>query len=186
MAGFIVYCGPMFSGKTTRFLNYLDRCHYQGKTTAVFKPEIDARYAHKEIVTHSGTAVPCKTIVNGNDIIEHLIDAKSSIDVVAVDEAFMVDGIAESLIFLYKHGKDIVVSTLDLSSGCEPFEEISSMLPYATIVKKCNAVCTVCGSDAQYTYKKVEDGNIISIGGSDKYEPRCWKHHPLMNKVDYE
>ncbi len=185
MAEFIVYCGPMFSGKTTRFLNYLDRCQYQGKSTAVFKPKLDERYAQEEIVTHSGTAISCTTIVRGNDIVEYLIDSNPSIDVIAVDEAFMVPGVAESLVFLFKHGKDIVVSTLDLSSGCEPFDEISSMLPYATVVKKCNAVCTACGSDAQYTYKKIEDGNVISIGGSDKYEPRCWNHHPLMNEADY-
>ncbi len=56
------------------------------------------------------------------------------------------------------------------------------MLPWATHIEKCPAVCPVCGKDAYYTYKKNDDGVEIAIGGAELYEPRCFDHHPLMNQ----
>jgi thymidine kinase len=59
-------------------------------------------------------------------------------------------------------------------------EEIEKMLPWATKVEKLSAVCVVCNRDAYYTYKKQTGGNEIEVGGSELYEPRCCKCHPLI------
>ena len=72
----------------------------------------------------------------------------------------------------------ILISSLQLSSDLKPFEEIAKMLPWATKIEVCPAVCTICGADAYYTYKK--DGNFdgeIEVGGKELYEPRCSVHH---------
>ena len=58
-------------------------------------------------------------------------------------------------------------------------------LPYATRVEKCAAVCTVCGSDAPYTHRKVKGEQEIAVGGAEMYEPRCWRHHEISSRGEY-
>ena len=174
----------MFSAKTTGLLSTIDRLKYQGKKVVVFKPRLDDRYSLGDVSTHSGWKVPAVCIKNGADILEHLTEIDEDPHIVAVDEAFMIPGIAEVLIWLYRKGYSVVVSTLDLSATCKPFEEIEKMMPWATSIKKRSAVCVVCNSDAFYTYKKQIGGDEIEVGGSELYEPRCMKCHPIVSNPE--
>lgn len=179
---FVVLCGPMFGSKTTRLIAAADRYRYQKKRVVAFKPKMDTRYEISAIKSHSGATIPAIPVNHGNDILEHLADDSTDYDVVIVDEAFMIDEVAEVLIWLFKNGLNIVVSSIELSATCNVFDEMRDILPWATRVEKCPAVCTVCSSDAYYTYKKQADGVEVAVGGSEMYEPRCWHHHPEMNK----
>jgi thymidine kinase len=162
-------------------LSTLEKFKYQHRKIVAFKPTIDDRYGNDEIVTHGGWRVPATRIKIGADILERLAEIPDSPpQVIAVDEAFMIPGIAEVLIWLYQRGFTIVVSTLELSSSGKPFHEVEKMLVWATSVKKCTAVCTTCGNDAHYTYKKQTGGSEIEIGGDELYEPRCFKCHPFF------
>lgn len=177
---FIIYTGPMMSAKTTSLLSTLDRYKYQGKKVSVYKPQLDDRYSIDNISTHSGWRTPATCIKLGRDILEHLTLLDENPHVIAVDEAFMIPGISEVLIWLYRSGYNIVVSSLDLSATGKPFDEIEKMLPWATKVEKLSAVCVVCNNDAYYTYKKQTGGDEIEVGGSELYEPRCIKCHPSI------
>lgn len=174
---FIVYTGPMFSSKTSKLLSSLERYKYQQKRVAVYKPEIDDRYSESEVMTHGGLKVSAFCVKTGADIIENLATLSENPHVVAVDEAFMIPGIAETLIWLYRNAYTVVVSSLELSAAGTVFPEVEKMLPWATKVEKCTAVCTVCGRDAHYTHKKQTGGEEIEVGGSELYEPRCIHHH---------
>ena len=166
---FVIYTGPMFSSKTSRMLAALDRMTYQDKRVVVFKPNLDRRYSENQIVTHLGHVWPAICVSSGNEIFEAARDAQ----VVAVDEAFMIDGVAEVLINLFKSGKSVYVSSIQLSARGEPFEETQKMFPWATRVVVCSAVCPVTKRDAYYTVAKQENLDNIDVGGADKYEPRC-------------
>ena len=179
---FIVFTGPMFSSKTSSLLSALERYKYQHKKTVVFKPKIDDRYSTEEIVTHGGWKYPAVCVKTGADVLEYLTNLSENPQVVAVDEAFMIPGIAESLIWLYKCGFTVVVSSLEMSATGKPFSEIEKILVWATKVEKCTAVCTICGRDAHYTYKKQTGGDEIEIGGSELYEPRCASHHVAIDQ----
>jgi thymidine kinase len=174
---FIVYCGPMFSSKTSRLLATLEKYKYQHKKIAVFKPNIDDRYSVSEVVTHGGWKVPAVCVKSGAEILEYLANLDEELHVIAVDEAFMIPGSSEALTWLFTYGYTVVVSSLELSSAGKPFHEIEKMLPWATLIEKCTAVCTVCGRDAHYTHKKQVGGEEIEVGGSELYEPRCYSHH---------
>jgi len=174
---FIVYTGPMFGSKTSRLLSTLEKYKYQHKRVALFKPLIDDRYSTSDVATHGGWKSPAVTVRTGAEILEYLSDAEEEPQVVAVDEAFMIPGCAEALIWLYKYGLTVVVSSLEMSYSCKPFQEIEKMLPWATRIEKCTAVCTVCGRDAHYTHKKQTNDEEIQVGGSELYEPRCYSHH---------
>lgn len=175
---FIVYTGPMFSSKTTGLLSSVDRFKYQNKKVAAFKPRLDDRYSEDFICTHSGWKIPATCIREGTDILENLSEMEDNPHVVAVDEAFMIPGVAKVLIWLYRSGYSVVVSTLDLSAMGKPFDEVEKLLPWATVVEKRSAVCVVCNKDAFYTYKKQLGGDEIEVGGSELYEPRCLRCHP--------
>lgn len=177
---FIVYTGPMFSGKTSRLLSTLDRYKYQHKKMMIFKPRLDDRYSANEVVTHGGWRQNAVCVKSGADILEHLANSSVNPNVVAVDEAFMIPGVTESLVWLFMNGFTIVVSSLEMSAAGKPFHEIEKMLVWATHVEKCCAVCTICGRDAYYTHKKQMGGSEIEVGGSELYEPRCSIHFPIL------
>jgi len=175
-----VFTGCMFSSKTTSLLLALERFKHQKKRIMVFKPAIDQRYSESEVVSHSGWRHSATTVKEGADILGALAEVEGSPDVVAVDEAFMIPGIAEVLIWLYKSGISVVVSTLDLSATGKAFHEVEKLLPWATHIEKCAAVCTECGRDAFYTHKKFVSGEEIEVGGAELYEPRCFRHVPFI------
>tara|TARA_Y100000593_G_C4280864_1_gene322695 strand:- start:995 stop:1576 length:582 start_codon:yes stop_codon:yes gene_type:complete len=177
---FIIFTGPMFGSKTTRLIATIDRFRYQNRNILAFKPRMDERYSKSEICTHNGARVEAFVVNSGDDIIRIVSDTES-VDVVAVDEAFMIDGVAEALLSLFRSGKTIAVSSLQLSATGNVFEEIRDMMPWATKIEVCPAVCTVTGLDAYYTHRKFENMKEITVGGSDLYEPRCWFHHGFMN-----
>ena len=174
---FRLFLGAMFSGKTSRLLAAIDRHQYQKKSVVSFKPMIDNRYEKTKIVTHVGGSIDANNVNSGSDIVEYINNSSLSYDVIAVDEAFMIENSASALIELFQKGHSILVSSLEMSATCTPFDEIQKMTPWATSIDKCPAVCTLCDRDAFYTHKKFTDMKEITVGGEELYEPRCWRHH---------
>ena len=179
---FIMFTGPMFGSKTTRLLATIDRYRYQNKNVLAFKPRMDARYSESKIVTHSGGNYPAICVNLGEEILSFVQNYQDGVDIVAVDEAFMIDGVCDALLTLFRQGKTIIVSSLQLSASGNVFEEIKDMMPWATKIEICPAVCPITGRDAFYTHRKVNGLEEIHVGGSDLYEPRCWEHHSYMNQ----
>ena len=177
---FIIFTGPMFGSKTTRMLAAVDRYRWQNKKIVAFKPQIDDRYSINQISTHNGANIPAQCVSCAEDIINHLNEI-GDFDVIAVDEAFMIKGVAETLLTYFRNGKTIVVSTLQLSSKGEPFREVKEMMPWATKIDICPAVCPVTGRDAFYTHRKFKEEREIIVGGADMYEPRCFEKYEYVN-----
>jgi thymidine kinase len=171
-----MFVGPMFSSKTTRLIAAIERFQYQNLRVAVFKPDIDDRYDITCITTHLGAKVEATCVNSGKQIID-TVNSMESCDVIAVDEAFMIIDSAEALLDLFSQGKSILVSSLQLSASGKPFKEIKDMMPWATKIEICTAVCPITGRDAYYTHRKTSDSKEILIGGSNIYEPRCFEHY---------
>ena len=165
----------MFGGKTTRMLAALERYQYQHKKTMLFKPKVDVRYSEEKVVTHKGQEHTSTLVEHGGEIFIKGINA----DVVAVDELFMIPDSADALLRLFKRGKTILVSTLQLSSqpeGYTAFEQVKNLMPWATSIEVCPAVCAKCDRDAYYTERLSKEGREVLIGGAESYQPVCWKH----------
>jgi len=174
----IIFTGPMFGSKTTKMLSALERCLHQNRKVIAFKPKMDDRYAEGEICTHAGLRFPALNVQTGAEILE----GASHYDVIGVDEAFMIDGSASALLQLFKMGKTVVVSSIQISASGFVFEEIRDLMPWATKIQVCPAVCVKTGKDAFYTVRKVENLAEIEVGGADMYEPRAWSHTMFMNQ----
>lgn len=174
---FRMYVGPMFGGKTTRMLSQAERYRYQDEDIYFFKPAVDKRYDQRCIVTHTGRKSEALLVSEGEAIIKSVI-RYSGIKpcVVAVDEAFMIPGSGEALVWLFKTGHTILISSLQLSSDGSPYPEVAKMFPYATHVEVCPAVCPVTKRDAYYTEKiGGRSDHAIEVGGAEMYQPRCWQ-----------
>ena len=174
---FVVYTGPMFGGKTTRLLSEVERYRHKGKTILAFKPTIDSRYYDEYIVTHNGLKVLAKKILHAEEMLITLDEGCPDNQIVVVDEAFMIKDIGEILPIIFQKGWTVLASTLQLSASGRVFDEVEKILPWATKVVVCPAVCTMCSNDAFYTFRKVDGLEEIAVGGNDLYEPRCFKHY---------
>lgn len=181
---FIIFTGPMFGGKTTRLLSEAERYRYQKKRFLAYKPLIDDRYDSEHIVTHNGFKLKAKRISSAEDILEDLDEYQNDLSkkhIIIIDEAFMIPNIGNTLVSIFKRNHTILISTLQLSSSCNAFDEISKVLPWATKIEICPAVCSKCSNDAFYTYRHSNSEDEIQIGGSDMYSARCFNHHPLLS-----
>jgi thymidine kinase len=173
-----LFIGPMFGGKTTKLLSALERYQYQNKKTILFKPDIDSRYSSGNVVTHQGHGKESTRVKTGADIINN----SSNVDIIAVDELFMIPGSAAAVLELFKKGKTILVSTLQLSSHPSPLIEVQEILPWATNIEICPAVCSECDSDAYYTRRLAISNKIVEVGGSESYTPLCYDHYHELRK----
>ena len=194
MADFILYTGPMFSSKTTKLLMEADTRQYRKQKIISFKSRLDDRYTDVgEIVTHNFNKLPAFLINSGEELIK-VLAKHQEVEVVLIDELFMIKEISSVCIELFKKGYTIIASSIDLSFQGEPFKEVEKIMPYCTQIIKCTAVCTICGKDARYTYKKSNVKHVepfesdpsvetIEVGGSELYEPRCQEHYNYMQQL---
>ena len=113
---------------------------------------------------------------------KEILDLAKDYEVIGVDEAFMIEGAAEALLRLYKMGKTVAVSSIQLSASGKSFDEIKDLLPWATHIEVCPAVCVVTGDDAYYTVRKSQGLSEIEVGGPEMYEPRAWSCTPFVNR----
>lgn len=178
---FTIFTGPMFGSKTTRLMAEIDRSLYKGRKVLAFKAKRDSRYIAEKISTHSGGSYPAICIENAEEIFHHLEkEDYNPKTLVAVDEAFMISNIAPVLISLYRCNISIVLSSIQLDANEKPFESIKEMLPFATKIEVCPAVCTKCDSDAYFTEAMFDINNASEeerIGSKGMYEPRCATHY---------
>ena len=178
-----IYTGPMHGGKTTKLLSALERYTYQKKKVTLFKPMIDDRYSSVCVVSHSGHSWEAHRVSSGKELFDMATHFASP--VVGIDEVFMIPGAAKAALKLYAMGTTLVVSSLQLSYEGKPFAEMAELLPYATSIEVCPAVCARCDSDAYFTKRTSGGNNIIEVGGSESYEPRCFKHYEELKKGNY-
>ncbi len=67
-----VICGPMFSGKSEELMRRLRRAMIARKRVQVFKPVIDNRYSHNEIVSHGDIRMRSEVCETASDILKTL------------------------------------------------------------------------------------------------------------------
>ena len=185
---FNIYIGPMFGAKTTRLLADIDRLKYKGKKVIAFKPNVDKRYTVDKISSHNNGTIEAYCIDNAEEILTFISEYEEEeinrVHTIAVDEAFMINNIDKVLINCFRFGYNIIVSSIQMNAQEQPFDNIKNMLPWATKINVCPAVCTMCDNDAYYTEALFDIENATQeekIGGKEMYEPRCGKHYSGFN-----
>ena len=168
----VVIVGPMYSGKTSELIQFVEIYSLGKKKFKAFKPVIDDRYDDTHIVSHTNTKVKAFPITNPKEIISKVNNEESA---VFIDEIqFFSEDLAEVIQELIFRGIDVYCSGLDLTYKNNPFKTTALVMAYADEVIKKKAVCHECGEYAgTISYKTVENGGEIDVGGFDKYIAVC-------------
>jgi thymidine kinase len=166
-----VICGPMFSGKSEELMRRLRRAMIARKRVQVFKPVIDDRYSHDEIVSHGNIRMRSEVVNTAADIVKTL-DWRTQ--VVGIDEAnFMGPELIEIANQLADTGKQVILAGLDTDFMGRPFTPIPELLAHAESITKTLAICMRCGNPAKHTQRLVESDDLIVVGAAGMYEARC-------------
>jgi thymidine kinase len=174
--------GPMFSGKTTQLvLAYLSVPADTRPMVKVFKPRMDTRFAANFLRTHDEKSIPAQSVTHLGEITESIMADYKKVHSVLIDEIQFL-GIDREMMHKFAEIVDnnnipVVVCGLNSKHTGDPWRETSLWLAYTTVVTMLNAKCSVCGEPATHTHKVNGSPEIVvEIGGSDKYEARCYRH----------
>jgi len=169
--------GNMFSGKSTELIRRINREKSINKKILVINFSEDNRYSNNSVATHDQLKVSCIKLKKLSEFNKNLLNQYDSI---FIDEGqFFIDlySFVSELVDVFK--KHVVVSGLDGDSNRNTFGELIKLIPICDTVDKLHAYCNKCnnGRIAPFTKKIKEDGNLIDIGGNNKYIPVCRYHY---------
>jgi thymidine kinase len=162
----------MFSGKTDALIARYEQARDDGRSVVALKPVRDGRHAPDRIVSHSGRAIPARSVES--------LDAAEDADVVLVDEIQFFDPeLAAAVDALRAHGTEVVAVGLDRDFRGEPFETTAALARDASAVRALTGTCPRCGAPATHTQRLVDgvpaplDAPRLVVGDAELYEPRC-------------
>ena len=165
-----VIVGSMYSGKTEELIRRLRRAQIARQRVAIFKPAIDDRFGHDQIVSHSELRIPARSVKTANDVLRHAHEAQ----VIGIDEGqFLGPDLVKVCERLARRGKRVIVAGLDQDYLGKPFEPMPQLLAIAEYITKTLAICVVCGNPANRSYRKKRRTARVVVGGADLYEARC-------------
>jgi thymidine kinase len=177
-----VICGSMFSGKTEELIRRLKRAQFANQKISIFKPKKDVRYDEKSVVSHDENSLESLPIESSREILEIDRDVK----VVGIDEAqFFDDDLPEVCEKLAVLGTRVIIAGLDMDFLGRPFGPMPSLLAKAEYVTKVHAICPHCGNLATHTYRLSTEKELVVLGETDKYEPRCRVCYSMGNILDF-
>ena len=166
-----VIAGSMFSGKSEELIRRLRRAKIARLKVQVFKPEIDVRYSHDHIVSHSEMRHESRVARSASEI---LAQVEPDTQVVGIDEGqFFDDDLVEVANTLAHRGLRVIVAGLDQDYTGKPFEPMPQLLAVAEYITKTHAICVRCGQPANYSQRIVEVEGQVVVGAGDAYEARC-------------
>ncbi|MCK5633072.1 thymidine kinase [bacterium] len=179
-----VVCGPMFSGKSEELIRRLRRAQIAKLNVLTCKHALDNRHTIECVVTHNGNKLKAEALSSVEDILR--LGQEKNIDVVGIDEVQWFDNYIISIICkLIEAGKRVIVAGLDLDFRGVPFGSMPILLAVADHITKLQAICTICGKDAHFTQRLVNnkpanyDDPVILVGAQESYQARCRDCHAI-------
>ena len=177
---FEIVMGPMFSGKTTYAISYVQQQESIGKKVVIVKPNIDTRYSLQSVImSHNKQSHPC--LIWDVNIHLYVVQEMLNADCIVIEEAQFFTGvlnIIKPLVFVHK--KRLLIIGLNGDSSQCVFGELLDCIPLATKVTCLSALCSICkdGTPAHYSKKMTTDmvDDQVDVGGADKYSAVCLKH----------
>ena len=187
----VVISGPMFAGKTRelqRQYTVFKSCQFN---VQVFKINIDKRYSEREIITHDGLKFNKDDVFIVRNAEEIKKKLKPETDVIMIDEAqFYGPELVEMIDEWVEAGKIVVSAVLPTDYRGKTFGIAGDLLARADRIIQLFPRCTYqengvfCHRPATRTFRKTNVKDIIVVGGSEMYEPRCRLHHFVKKELN--
>jgi thymidine kinase len=192
MADCIFYCGPMGSSKTAQALMAHFQYKERGKSVWLIKPATDTR---EEIKFENG--IPVKTLVKSRIGIEawaDIISPTDSIippgptDLIICDEAqFLTTKQVDELKAIAESTSiDVYCYGLRTDFRSQLFQGSKRLFELATKLVELDSVCD-CGNKAIISARMIDgkvvtEGQIVDIGGDEKYKAMCYSCWKQLSK----
>jgi len=185
-----IICGPMFSGKSEELIRRIRRAQFAKLKVLTCKHSLDNRHMIECVVTHNGNKLEAEAVENVDDIFK--LGLQEHIDVVGIDEAQWFDNQLISITCrLIDAGKRVIIAGLDLDFRGVPFGCMPTLLAIADHITKLQAICTVCGQDAHFTQRVVNDkpakynDPVVLVGAQEAYQARCRDCHAIDKRPTF-
>lgn len=172
----------MFAGKSEELLRRVRRAQLAGLAVEVVSHSLDGRHGAGRVASHSGLALASHAVPDVGSLVE--IARGRELDLLAVDEAqFFGADLVPAAGDLALAGLTVVVAGLCVTFDGRPFEPVVSLMALAEEVTKLTAVCAVCGRDAAFHQRVLDDDvgdasvpTAAHVGGAESYQARCRRH----------
>lgn len=174
-----VFCGGMYSGKSSQLLEKLRRAKIAEIGVQVFVPSTDHRHGIGNIVSHSNMTLEdyvgaAATAVD--NAVDLFLRVRPNTKVVGIDEVqFFSPEVVSEVIAMVKNDVHVYVAGLDMDFQGHPFGSMPYLLAIADEVVKCKAVCAICKKNAGMTFRTTDSKARILIGATEAYQARCRK-----------
>lgn len=172
--------GPMFSGKSLELIRHVRRFKVAKNRILVLKHSLDGGNRF-DMNTNSNTNVISRDGITESCILLNTMASTCTLDVlneydgVAIDEAQFFPDLRACIAYWLNAGKIVITAGLDGNFLAEPFGEYIQLVPWATEIIKCKAVCVKCSAmDATFSYRLTDNKNEIETGDGN-YEARCYR-----------
>ena len=167
--------GPMYSGKTSKLLDYYKKAKIMKLDVIIINHSFDNRYGENIISNHDlekYNCLTCKSLKNidFNELLKHKI--------IIINEGQFFEKEDDKIIIdlVDKHKKNIFISGLDGDFNRNKFSNslnLLDLIPYSDKVIKLNSICGFCHkNDAPFT-KRIIDNDTQIVVGTDIYKPVC-------------
>lgn len=173
--------GPMFAGKTEELLRRVHRSRLAGLEVEVIGHRLDTRGGAERLSTHAGRSTPARMLGSADQL--RLGPGATRPDIVAIDEVqFFGTAIVPVIEELLDSGIQVEAAGLCVTYDGGPFEPLPTLMAIAEEVVKLTAVCTLCGADAAFHVRLIDDGasalqaTAAQVGGTESYQARCRRH----------
>jgi thymidine kinase len=166
-----VIAGSMFSGKSEELIRRLRRARIARQKVQVFKPQLDTRFSHDHIVSHSEMKHESSNVTTAAEILARVDRAT---EVVGIDEGQFFDNELVAVANeLARRGVRVIIAGLDQDYTGRPFEPMPQLLAVAEYITKTHAICVRCGQPANYSQRTFDSEERVAVGAGGMYEARC-------------
>lgn len=174
------YYGVMGSSKTANALMKKFNFEERGKKVVLLKPSLDTRNGRTLIKSRVGLSSEA-IFLDRNSSIRETIGYDHAYNIIMVDEAqFLSTSQVDELRKLADSGTMVMCYGLKTDYTGHLFEGTKRILEVCDTMREIQSMCSRCGTkaiiNAKYSGDRIlYDGDIIDIGGEEKYITLCHK-----------
>lgn len=174
MRDFTLIFGCMFAGKTTRLIGLYNESQIDINEKIAVKPLIDNRYQAHSINSHGGLQLVGHRISKAEEIFP-LVNEKTK--EVYIDEIqFLGPYIIEVIGELMSNGIRVVGAGLDKDYLNRDFGSMKALKKLSNNHIQVSAKCHICQKKADFTYRTIDNSDLVVVGHNDLYQARCEEH----------
>lgn len=177
------YYGVMGSSKTANALMKKFNFEERGRKVALLKPSLDTRYGKTLIKSRIGLSSEA-FYLDTQQTVESVLSKEGPFDIVMVDEAqFLTEPQVDELREMADNGIMVMCYGLKNNYTGRLFEGSRRIIEVCDTIREIQSMCGKCETkavvNARYIGENIiYEGNIIDIGGEEKYITlchKCWK-----------